>query len=75
MLIILLMLFPVLMPIISLMLFLMLMLMNCGGGAMLMGQYNSQCPELGVPAFYRTFRQNPPPHAFSASNVENSVSA
>ena len=37
-----------------LMLFVVLMLMNCGGGAMLMGQYNSQCPESGVPAFYRT---------------------
>ena len=71
MLIISLMLFPVLILIISLMLFLMLMLMNCGGGAVLMGQYNSQCPESGVPAFYRT----PPAHAFSTSNVENSLSA
>ena len=48
------MLINLLMLIMLLMLFVVLMLMNCGGGAMLMGQYNSQCPESGVPAFYRT---------------------
>ena len=69
------MLIKLLVLIILLMLILVLMLMNCGGGAMLMGQYNSQCPESGVPAFYRTFLQNPPAHAFSTSNVENSLSA
>ena len=57
------MLIKLLVLIMLLMLFLVLMLMNCGGGAVLVGQYNSQCLELGVPAFYRTFLQNPPAHS------------